>query len=52
MPNFYHSHPGETVYSLISQFEQFPPGCDPDFDNDLQEIERQLAEIRMTHDRN
>ena len=31
---------------------RIPSGCDPDFDNDMQEIERQLAEIRMAYNRN
>jgi len=52
MHNIHHSHPGESAYSLISRFDQFHPGCDPDFDNDLQEVERQLAEFRMTFDHN
>jgi len=52
MPTIHHSHFGESVSSLIAMFDQFPPGCDPDFDNDLQELERQLAEFRMTFDHN
>jgi hypothetical protein len=52
MPSIHHSHVGESTYSLISRFDEFPPCCDPDFDNDLQDIERQLAEIRMTYERN
>ena len=52
MSSIHHSPAAEHAYSLISRFDEFPPGCDPDFDNDMQEVERQLAEIRMTYDCN
>lgn len=52
MSSIHYSRATEDAYSLISRFDEFPPSCDPDFDNDMQEIERQIAEIRMTYDRN
>jgi len=52
MLRIHYSPVAEDAYSLISRFDELPPGCDPDFDNDMQEIERQLAEIRMTYNRN
>ena len=33
---------------LITAIEQFGGACDPDFDTDLGELERQFAEYRMT----
>ncbi len=52
MSSIYYTPTAEDAYSLICRLDEFPPGCDPDFDNEMQEIERQLAEIRMTYDRN
>jgi hypothetical protein len=50
MSSIHYSPAALDAYSLISRFDEFPPGCDPDFDNDMQELERQFAEIRMTHE--
>jgi len=34
--------------ALLARFDEFPPGCDPDFDADFGELERQFAELRVT----
>ena len=36
------------LHALLAKFDEFPPGCDADFDADLGELERQLAELRTT----
>lgn len=33
---------------LAALIEELSAGCDPDFDADLEELERQFAEQRMT----
>jgi hypothetical protein len=32
---------------LLMLLDQFPDCCDPDFDNETEELERQFAELRM-----
>ena len=32
---------------VISAIEEFDGACDPAFDNDLDELERQFAELRL-----
>ena len=39
---------GRPVHELITAIEAFDGSCDPDFDTDLGELERQFAEYRMT----
>ena len=41
-----------TFLSLMAAFETFDGTCDPAFDNDLDELERQFAELRLTLDHN
>jgi hypothetical protein len=36
-----------SMHDLLTRFEQFPPGCDPDFDIDLSDLEREFAELRL-----
>ena len=36
------------MLSLMADFEIFDGACDPAFDNDLEELERQFAELRLT----
>ena len=36
-----------TFLSLMDAFETFDGACDPAFDKDLQELERQFAELRL-----
>jgi hypothetical protein len=37
------------MVSLMPAFEQFDGACDADFDNELEELERQFAELRLSH---
>ncbi len=37
-----------SLTELIALIEQFPEGCDPDFDNGYDELEREFAERRLT----
>jgi len=39
------------IYSIISAIEEFDVACDPAFDNDLDELERQFAELRLAQSR-
>jgi hypothetical protein len=36
---------------VISAIEEFDGACDPAFDNDLDELERQFAELRLVQAR-
>ena len=40
------------LYRVITAIEEFDGSCDPAFDNDLDELERQFAELRLTLDHN
>jgi hypothetical protein len=37
------------LLSLMAEFETYDGAIDPAFDNDLDELERQFAEIRLIH---
>ena len=39
------------MLSLMADFEEFDGSIDPAFDNDLDELERQFAELRLSHTR-
>ena len=39
------------IYSIISAIEEFDGACDPAFDNELDELERQFAELRLAQSR-
>ena len=39
------------MLSVISAIEEFDGACDPAFDNDLDELERQFAELRLSRSR-
>jgi len=39
------------IYRAISAIEDFGGACDPAFDNDLEELERQLADLRISQSR-
>jgi hypothetical protein len=41
-----------SIERLLSLLDQFPDCCDPDFDNDAEELERQFAELRLTFNPN
>jgi hypothetical protein len=40
--------PISDMTTLLGRFDEIPAGCDPDFDADLEELERQFAELRIT----
>jgi hypothetical protein len=48
MYSFDHTSRTSDMTALLGRFDEFPPGCDPDFDADLEELERQFAELRVT----
>ncbi len=37
----------ETNSRIVPLLDQFPEGCDPDFDDGLEEQEREFAELRL-----
>jgi hypothetical protein len=37
-----------SLTDLLAQLTQFPEGCDPDFDNVHEELEREFAARRLT----
>ncbi len=39
------------IYRVISAIEEFGGACDPAFDNDFEELERQFAELRLAQAR-
>jgi hypothetical protein len=39
------------LFRVASAIEEFDGACDPAFDNDLDELERQFAELRLTQAR-
>ena len=41
-----------TIYQLVALLNDFPVGCDPDFDEGPEELERQFAELRLAFDHN
>ena len=47
-----HPHAHATQCRLAELLDQMPAGCDPDFDDGNEELERQFAEIRLTLDHN
>jgi hypothetical protein len=42
------NYSNSSAYDLIQRLEEFPAGCDPDFDSEFEELEREFAELRMT----
>jgi hypothetical protein len=47
MQHFDKSSFNTSMHDLLTRFEAFPPGCDPDFDMDLSDLEREFAELRL-----
>lgn len=41
------THVIDTNSRLVALLDQFPAGCDPDFDTGLEELEREFAELRL-----
>jgi hypothetical protein len=52
MHTAHHSHAIDANSRLVALLDQFPAGCDADFDDGLDELERQFAELRLTFDHN
>jgi len=49
MNTLHHSHFTGSPYSLIDTLNRFiEAGIDPAFDSDMEELERQFAEYRLT----
>jgi len=42
----------DTADRIRAIYDRFPEGIDPDFDNGLEDLEHQLAEIRLALGRN
>ena len=34
--------------ALLARLDEFPAGCDPDFDTDFELLEREFADLRLT----
>ena len=46
-----HIDANSAMLQLIAEFDTFDGACDPAFDNDLDELERQFAELRLGQSR-
>ena len=52
MTTFNH-HAGDSIYGLTAKLQRFvDAGIDPAFDAEMEELERQFAELRVTSDHN
>jgi len=43
----YPTHISSELFRVTSAIEEFDGACDPAFDDDLEELERQFAEFRI-----
>jgi hypothetical protein len=50
MARIQQDYDAHTIGHLLALFEELPSGCDPDFDNAAEELERQFAELRLSFD--
>ena len=49
----FNHYAGDNISSLIATLNRYAEaGIDPAFDGDMDELERQLAELRLTFDNN
>ena len=49
MNTLHHSHVTSSPYSLIEELNRYSDaGIDPAFDSDMEELERQFAEYRLS----
>jgi hypothetical protein len=49
----FNHHAGDSMSSLIAALDRYvEAGIDPAFDSDMDELERQFAEARLTFDHN
>jgi len=37
------------MYHVINRLDELDAGCDPEFDGEDEELERQFAELRLQH---
>ena len=47
-----HHDANSAFLSLMAEYATFDGACDPAFDNDFEELERQFAELRLRVDHN
>ena len=52
MPNTARLETHSAMLSLMAESDAFDGACDPAFDNDLDELERQFAELSLRADHN
>ena len=52
MTTTHQAHAVHGICNLIAAFDAVPAGIDPDFDDGLQELERQFAELRLAFNPN
>jgi hypothetical protein len=52
MNRYDHISRNSDMNALLAKLDEFPAGCDPDFDTDLELLEREFAELRLTFDHN
>jgi len=50
MNRYDHASRNSAITTLLARLDEFPAGCDPDFDTDLDALEREFAELRLTLD--
>ena len=50
MNRYDHISRNSDMIALLAKLDEFPAGCDPDFDTDLEPLEREFAELRLTFD--
>ena len=48
MNRYDHTSRISDINTLLAKLNEFPAGCDPDFDIDLEPLEREFAELRLT----
>ena len=46
----YHQQPSEELCAMAGLLDPFNGSVDPDFDDGLEELERQFAELRLAFD--
>ena len=48
MTTLHQTQSTDTISRLVALLDEFPAGCDTDFDDGQEELERQFAELRFT----
>ena len=52
MTTFHQTQSTDTISCLVALLDEFPSGCDAEFDDGREELERQFAELRLNFDHN